>query len=54
MGPDVKTYGEIGDGHTYQLNQIAATALKLLEQKPQDYAKENGQPIGKALPIFNQ
>ncbi|GAC03697.1 MAG: alkaline phosphatase family protein [Paraglaciecola sp.] len=54
MGPDVKTYGEIGDGHTYQLNQIAATALKLLEQKPQDYAKVNGQPIGKALPIFNQ
>ncbi|MEI8646818.1 hypothetical protein P4S73_01100 [Paraglaciecola sp. Hal342] len=34
MGPDVKTYGEIGDGHTYQLNQIAATALKCWSKSP--------------------
>lgn len=52
MGPDIQPTGEVSNSETYGLNQIAATALILLGQNPDEYAKINGKPIGKALPIL--
>lgn len=45
MGPDVKKMGEVSGGETYQLNQIAATALQLVGMKYQSYAKDIGLPL---------
>ncbi|GAC33716.1 alkaline phosphatase family protein [Paraglaciecola polaris] len=53
IGPDAKPMGELRASETFSLNQIAATALELLEKDPGDYAKINGAPIGQALPIVN-
>lgn len=52
LGPDIQPAGEVSNSETYGLNQIAATALILLGQNPDEYAKINGKPIGKALPIL--
>lgn len=46
MGPDVPASGELTNTATRYLNQVAATALALLEQEPQQFAKN----IGKVLP----
>ncbi|ABG41915.1 conserved hypothetical protein [Paraglaciecola sp. T6c] len=52
LGPDIQPTGEVINSETYGLNQIAATALILLDQNPDEYAKINGEPIGEALPIL--
>ena len=52
LGPDIQPAGEVSNSETYGLNQIAATALILLGQNPDEYAKINSKPIGKALPIL--
>jgi arylsulfatase A-like enzyme len=50
MGPDVLNQGQGPSENGHQLNQVAATALKLLGFSHQDYA----QNIGVPLPVVKQ
>ncbi|MFT6899100.1 MAG: hypothetical protein ACJA13_003532 [Paraglaciecola sp.] len=52
MGPDVKPAGEASNTPLYELNQIAATALLLLGQSPEAFAKDTESEIGQAVPIM--
>lgn len=50
MGPDVKNVGVIKGGSTYSLDQVAATAVGLLDFQPNDFATDIADP----LPISNK
>jgi hypothetical protein len=48
MGPDVKKLQEMQHQESFSLNQVTATAIRLLNMQPQDFATD----IGQALPIL--
>ncbi|MCO1335145.1 alkaline phosphatase family protein [Microbulbifer sp. OS29] len=45
LGPDIKASGEVSGGDTILQDQVAATALKLLNYKPKAFSKESGPAI---------
>lgn len=48
MGPDVQKLQEMQHSESFSLNQVTATAIRLLNMQPQDFATD----IGQALPIL--
>lgn len=50
LGPDVKSIGEMKNTSTFTLDQVAATAMGLLNLQPKDYATDIALP----LPIINR
>ncbi|WP_193164655.1 alkaline phosphatase family protein [Microbulbifer hainanensis] len=45
LGPDIKARGEYSGGDTVYQNQVAATALLLLNEQPGNYAADIGSPL---------
>ncbi|WP_317932133.1 alkaline phosphatase family protein [Halioxenophilus sp. WMMB6] len=45
IGPDIKALGELHNSPAYFQNQIAATALRLLEQNPEQFNPAIGKPL---------
>ncbi|MCF2947883.1 alkaline phosphatase family protein [Paraglaciecola aquimarina] len=45
IGPNIKNKGEVSGGENHQLNQVAATALQLLDFEYPSYAKDMGKPL---------
>ncbi|WP_323844705.1 alkaline phosphatase family protein [Microbulbifer magnicolonia] len=49
IGPDIVAAGEVSGGETLYLNQVAATALLLLGEKPGDFSKDMGAAMAALL-----
>ncbi|WP_226648246.1 alkaline phosphatase family protein [Microbulbifer variabilis] len=49
LGPDFKRFGELSGGPTLYQNQVAATALQLLELNPEDFHREAGPVMASLL-----